>query len=46
MKRLLRYGVSCEILYPKVFKDRFLNLIDRIKAVYKDDEDIEFDSID
>ncbi len=46
LKRLLRYGVSCEILYPKVFKERFFDLIDRIKSVYKEYEDTELDNID
>ena len=35
LKRLLRYGISCEILYPKVFKTRFLNTLDKIRNIYE-----------
>lgn len=35
LKRLLRYGVSCEILYPKTFKTKFLNTLDKIKSIYE-----------
>lgn len=34
LKRLLRYGVSCEILYPKTFKTKFIDTLEKIKTFY------------
>lgn len=35
MKRLLRYGRACEILYPKTFRNKTLELIAKIKKNYE-----------
>ena len=35
LKRLLRYGVSCEILFPKTFKLKFLKTLQKIKSFYE-----------
>lgn len=34
IKRLLRYGFSCEILYPKTLKARFVQILKNIKNLY------------
>ena len=35
LRRLLRYGKACEILYPKSFRKKALSLIAKIKANYE-----------
>lgn len=35
LRRLLRYGISCQILYPQNFKIKFLKTLNEIKDLYK-----------
>lgn len=35
LKRLLRYGKSCKILYPKTFRTKFINTLNNIKKLYE-----------
>lgn len=33
-KRLLRYDSQCEVLYPKEFRDKMINLIEEMEKIY------------
>ena len=39
IRRLVRYYDSCEILYPKTFRNNMLAYLDKIESVYKNHEE-------